>query len=131
MRVAVIPGTGEKIFRVSGGVRWLSLAATALLGLMSIGFAVATALIWREGLGLTLEFAVLTALIGGLTRYVGRDLEGKWGLRFAFGPEAVTADLPRDARLSIGRLANTLSFLTARLPPSRRGSRPIAALAWR
>lgn len=95
MRVAVIPGTGEKIFRVSGGVRWLSLLGTGLLGVMSIAFAVLTALMWRHGLGLTLEFAVLTALIGGLAGYVGRDLEGKWRLRFAFGPEAVTADLPK------------------------------------
>ena len=70
---------------------------------MSIGFAVATALMWREGLGLTLEFAVLTAFMASLAGYVGRDLGGKWGLRFVFGPQAVTADLPK-GRSAIHRL---------------------------
>ena len=95
MRVQILPGTGEKIFRVSAGVRWLSLLATGLLGLMSIAFAVLTALMWREGLALVIEFALITAVIGGLAGYVGRDLDGKWRLRFVFGPEAVTADLPK------------------------------------
>ncbi len=103
MHAATASSTGERIFRVSVFRRGLSLFATGFLSLTCIAAAVATVFMWQLGLGLFIEFVLLTLFMGGLTWYCGRDLAGKWGLRFAFGPDSVTADLPK-GRSAIHRL---------------------------
>ncbi len=105
MRVAIDPGAGEKVFRVPIVRLGLSVFATSVVGLVSIGFAVMTMVMWPFSLAMVAVFAALTIFMSGVTGYVIRDLSGKWGLRFVFAPDTVTADLPK-GRSAIHRLAS-------------------------
>lgn len=103
MHATTVSSTGEKIFRVSLFRRGLSLFGTGFVGLISIGFACVTVFAWQGGPGVFAVFILLTLFMVGLTQYTARDLTGRWGLRFAFGPDSVTADLPK-GRSAIHRL---------------------------
>lgn len=87
-------------FRMPLGTRLLSLFGTIFIGAASLGIvavAVVTLLAqqWIVGAGI----ALAAALMVELTRYVFRDLAGKWGLRLVFGPDAVELGLPANRSL--------------------------------
>ena len=94
-------GTGSlHRFRMPLGTRLFSLFGTILIGaasLVIVGVAVVTLFMkqWLIGAGI----AVVAALMVELTRYVLRDLQGKWGLRIVFNPETVELDLPANRSL--------------------------------
>jgi hypothetical protein len=87
-------------FRLPLSARLLSLVATIVIGIASLlmfGFLVAVLLAdqWLAGV----VVAICAAIVVVLTRYVARDLQGKWGLRVVLGDESVELSLPKNRSL--------------------------------
>jgi len=89
-----------RTFRLPLSARLLSLVGTAVIGTMSLlmsGFLVAVLLVdqWAAAVAV----AVAAAIMVVLTRYVARDLQGKWSLRVVLGADSVTFVLPKNRSL--------------------------------
>jgi hypothetical protein len=87
-------------FRLPLSARLLSLVGTIVIGLASVlmvGFLVAALMIdqWLVGVAV----AICAAIMLILTRYVGRDLQGKWELRVVLRAASVELFLPRNRSL--------------------------------
>jgi hypothetical protein len=90
----------SSIFRLPLSARLLSLVGTIVIGVTSLFMfglliAVLVADQWLVGIAI----AICAAIMVGLTRYVARDLQGKWGLRVVLGAESVELFLPKNRSL--------------------------------
>ena len=90
----------SSIFRLPLTARLMSLVGTIVIGvtaLIMFGFLVAVLVAdqWLVGVAI----AVCAAILVVLTRYVARDLQGKWGLRVILGAESVELFLPKNRSL--------------------------------
>jgi hypothetical protein len=89
-----------RTFRLPLSARLLSLVGTAVIGTMSLlmfGFLVAVLL--ADQWAVAVVVALCTAVMVTLTRYVARDLQGKWGLRAVLGVDSVELFLPKNRSL--------------------------------
>jgi hypothetical protein len=98
--VANSGAAASSTFRLPLSVRLLSLVGTGFIGaasLLMFGFLVAVLLV--DQWALAVVAAICAAVMVALTRYVARDLQGKWGLRVVLGAESVELFLPRNRSL--------------------------------
>lgn len=87
-------------FRLPLSARLLSLFGTVFIGatsLLMFGFLVVVLMIDQWAVGVVV--AVATAIMVALTRYVARDLQGKWGLRVVLDGDSAQFLLPKNRSL--------------------------------
>ena len=97
--VANSEGIGSA-FRLPLSARLLSLFGTVVIGATSVlmfGFLVAVLL--ADQWTVAVLVALCAAAMAILTRYVARDLQGKWGLRVVLRPDSVELYLPKNRSL--------------------------------
>jgi hypothetical protein len=93
-------GTPAVSFRLPLSARLLSLVGTIVIGLTSVlmvGFLVASLMIDQWLVGVVVALCAAIMLI--LSRYVARDLQGKWNLRVVLGADSAEFFLPKNRSL--------------------------------
>lgn len=83
------------IFRTPTWARYFSLIGTLILGGISAAMlCLAILLLFQEWWWVGALVAAMALLMAGLTGYVLRDLQGKWGLRVELLADQMVLDLP-------------------------------------
>jgi hypothetical protein len=91
-----VPG----IFRVPLSARLLSLIGVGVLALATaLMFAFLVAALIIDQWLVSIAIAICAAVLVVLTRYVARDLQGKWSLRVVMGADSVEFFLPKNRSL--------------------------------
>jgi hypothetical protein len=87
-------------FRLPLAPRILSLVGAVFIGAVGLGMAVvAIGALASKQWNLGIIVALCAAVVIELTRYVARDLTGKWGLRIVFDPDSLGLFLPANRSL--------------------------------
>jgi len=89
------PDAAPTVLRVPAAARALSLVATAVLGMVTLGMlGFAVILVFVRAWGLAAVVGALACFMAGLTGYTLRDLRAKLGLRVTLLPDRMVLDLP-------------------------------------